>query len=82
MRAGQAQFQLLLRTNPDRYKVWEAKEQELREHLAADVAILRDRSGGESTPLTLQAFRERIEEQPSLFDPADFGGCGCFVEAS
>lgn len=80
VRAGQGQFALLLRQNPERYKVWERKEAELRDYLEADVAILRDRTKGTSVPLTLQAFRERIEVQPSMFDELDFGGCGCFVE--
>lgn len=80
VRAGQAQFELLLREHPDRYAYHEAKEQELRAHLDADVAILRDRSGGTLTPLTLRGFRERIERQPELFDDMDWGGCGCFVD--
>lgn len=80
VRAGQAQFELLLREHPDRYAYHEAKEQELRGYLDADVAILRDRTGGTSTPLTLTRFRERLEVQPSLFDGLDFGGCGCFVD--
>ena len=80
VRAGQAQFELLLREHPDRYAYHEAKEQDLREHLDKDVSILRDRSGGTSTPLTLRRFRERIQVQPELFDDIDWGGCGCFVE--
>ena len=80
VRSGQAQFELLLREHPDRYAYHEAKEQELREHLDADVAILRDRTGGTSTPLTLRRFRERVQMQPELFDDLDWGGCGCFVD--
>ena len=79
VRAGQAQMELLLREHPERYAYHEAKEQELREHLGKDVAILRDRTGGTATPLTLRAFRERVESQPELFDDLDWGGCGCFV---
>jgi hypothetical protein len=81
VRAGQAQMELLLREHPDRYAYHEAREQELRAHLNADVAVLRDRAGGKSTPLTLRRFRERIEDQPDLFDALDVGGCGCFVDA-
>lgn len=80
VRAGQAQFQLLLRENRERYLFHEHQEQKLREHLNADVSVLRDRTGGTLTPLTMRAFRERIEDQPSLFDEYDFGGCGCFTE--
>lgn len=79
VRAGQAQFELLLREHPERYAYHEAHESRLREHLGADVAILRDRAGGESAPLTLKRFRERIESQPAMFDALDFGGCGCFT---
>jgi hypothetical protein len=80
VRAGQAQFELLLREHPDRYAYHEAQEESLRQHLDANVSILRDRSGGTSTPLTLRRFRERIERQPELFDDLDWGGCGCFVD--
>lgn len=129
VRAGQAQFELLLREHPDRYAYHEAKEQELRENLGKDVTVLKDRTrqgilrhvgvterdlqwvvdyvcdndactssgpcGHESghwevaatgerlpdaVPLTLTTFRDRIEDQPNLFDPLDFGGCGCFVD--
>lgn len=80
VRAGQAQFRQLLRLDRDRYLFHEAKEQELRAHLDKDVSVLKDRSGDTATPLTLRTFRERIEEQPSLFDEEDWGGCGCFVD--
>lgn len=80
VRSGQAQMELLLRQNPDRYAFHESEEQSLREYLGKDVSVLRDRNKGTSTPLTLRSFRERIQEQPSLFDEFDFGGCGCFVQ--
>lgn len=79
VRAGQAQMELLLREHPERYAFHEAEEESLRQYLGKDVGILRDRTGGTLTPLTLAAFRERIEDQPDLFDPLDVGGCGCFV---
>jgi 3'-phosphoadenosine 5'-phosphosulfate sulfotransferase (PAPS reductase)/FAD synthetase len=77
VRAGQAQWQLLLRTNPVRYAHEESEEESLREYLGKDVAILRDRRGGTTKPLPLRVFRERLQEQPDLFDPGDIGGCGC-----
>jgi hypothetical protein len=80
VRAGQAQFALLLREHPERYLYWEQNEQDLREYLDADVSILRDRTKGTVTPLTLRRFREEIESQTALFDPNDYGGCGCFVD--
>jgi hypothetical protein len=86
VRAGQAQMELLLREHPARYAYHEAQEEDLRQYLDADVAILRDRTlpktsamSATSVPLTLRKFRERIEDQPAMFDALDFGGCGCFV---
>lgn len=82
IKGGQASFALLLRWNPERYRYHEGREQELREYLDADVAIMRDRTGGKVAPLTMRAFRERIERQPELgFDADDLGGCACFFPA-
>lgn len=82
VRAGQAQMELLLREHPDRYAFHEAEEQNLRTYLGKDVAVLRERAGSrEGQPLTLTAYRERLEDQPGLFDALDFGGCGCFVDS-
>lgn len=80
VRGGQAQWELLLRVNRPRYLQWEAEEQETRELLGKDVSILRDRSGGTLTPLTLRRFRERLDRQPSIFDQDDWGACGCTEE--
>lgn len=80
VRAGQAQQEKLLREHPDRYAFHEQKEAELREHLGKDVAVLRDRRGGTAKPLTLTAFRERLEGDAGLFDALDVGGCGCFTQ--
>lgn len=80
VRGGQAQMELLLREHPERYAFHEAEEQKLRDHLGKDVTVLKDRTDGTTTPLTLRGFRERIEDQPNLFDPLDVGGCGCFTE--
>jgi hypothetical protein len=81
VKAGQAQFELLLRTMPDRYAEWERREQEIREHLGKDVTILRDRyvrNGAEVVkPITLEAFRLRLQAQPELFDAEEWGACDC-----
>lgn len=79
VRAGQAQMELLLREHPERYRFHEEREQDLREYLEKDVSVLKDRIGGDATPLTMRAFRDRIEAQPSMFDDQDWGACGCFV---
>jgi hypothetical protein len=91
VKAGQAHWARLLRVWPERYAYAEMREQELREKLGKDVSILRDRTGGGTVPMTLKAFRERIETagcaraadgQRALFDEYDEGGCGCFTGTS
>ena len=77
VRSGQGQFMLLHQVMPERFSVWERKEQEIRDHLAKDVAILRDRTGGNVRPMTLTELRQR---QPDCVDMLDIGGCGCFIE--
>lgn len=77
IKAGQAHFALLLRTMPDRYAYHERKEQELREYLNKDVAILRDRRGGKTRGMTMREFRERVECGDQI-DMLEWGGCGCF----
>lgn len=78
IKAGQAQFEHLLRVMPERYRYHEGREQELREYLDKDVAILTETVRGEVRPLTLRAFRERLERQPELFDASAWGACSCF----
>ena len=80
VRGGQAYWERLLRNKREVYLRTEADEEELRAYLDKDVAILRDRSGGTSRPLSLREFRERVEAKPALFDGNEWGGCGCFVE--
>lgn len=76
VKAGVTHFLRLLDTLPDVYAEWERHEQEMRD-LLGDVSILRDRAGGETTPLTLAALRVRPRESV----PLDmWGGCGCFEE--
>lgn len=82
VKAGMAHFAHLLNTLPDVYRTWEENEQSIRDHLGKDVAILRDRSGGTVTPLTLKALRERIANKTGNVDLLDWGGCGCFIEDS
>lgn len=80
VRAGQGQFVQLLETNPQRYAYHEQQEESLRRHLDKDVAVLRDRRGGTTKPLTLRALRERVEAKLDSVDREDIGGCGCFVD--
>jgi hypothetical protein len=77
VKAGQAHFAHLLHTMPDRYAYHEQREMDIRDFLDADVAIMRDRSGGNSRPLTMREFRERLEDEPELYDADEWGACSC-----
>lgn len=79
VKAGVAQFRHLHRVLPDRFAEWEAHEEALRDELG-DVSILRDRTDGDTKPLTLRHLREQLERQPSLFADGDWGACGCFTD--
>ena len=81
IKAGQAHFALLLRTMPERYAYHEGKEEEMRQMLGKDYAVLREQTAGVKRPLTLRKLRERIESQGS-FDAFDWGGCGCAIDAT
>ncbi len=79
IKAGQSHFAHLLRMLPERYAEHEQAEEDLRQELHKDISILRDRTGGETSPMTLRAFRVRLQDtsgkQVEMFD---WGGCGCF----
>lgn len=79
VRAGKAHFARLYATMPDRYLYHEQKEQEIREFLQKDVSILTETRDYVKYPLTLRAFRERLECGTAKYNPHDFGACGCFV---
>jgi len=80
VRAGQAQFKKLLEIMPERFAMWEAKEQEIIKHIGKDVSILMDMKDGLRRSLPLIELRRRVEDQPQLIDNDDLGGCGCFFE--
>jgi hypothetical protein len=80
VRAGQAQFKKLLEIMPERFAMWEEKEQEIIRHIGKDVSILRDMKDGVKRPLPLVELRRRVQDQPQLVDDLDLGGCGCFFE--
>ncbi len=78
VKAGHGHFARLLRELPEVYAEHEAQEEALREYLGKDVAILRDRRGGTTKPLTMRQFRERYEDGDRSADDGDEGGCSCF----
>lgn len=80
VKAGRAQFAHLYRTLPERYASHAAEEERLREALGKDIAILRDRTGGTTKPLTLWAFAAMLDQSPEL--PLAEGldeACNCFA---
>lgn len=81
VKAGQGHYINLLEARPEVYRLHEEKEQAFRRFTGKDVSILRDRTGGETKPLTLRQLRERHERQPALIDRFDIGGCNCMTPA-
>lgn len=82
VRAGKAQFKMLLEQNRERYMFHEEQELLLQQYLGKPVTVITEVRKGEKVPLTLRSFREREESQQSLFgdDEFDWGGCGCFSQ--
>jgi len=81
VRAGQGHFVNLLEKNPARYRYHEEKEQEMRDYLGKDVAMLRRTRNKVKIPLTLRMLREEVEaNKTEQIDMFDIGGCGCFVD--
>jgi hypothetical protein len=79
VRAGQAQFALLLKTNRDYYLWNEEQEQNVLQSVPTTRPFLRRVTKGVKEYLTLKQFREQLESGEN-FDKFDFGGCGCFVD--
>lgn len=79
VKAGQDDFRRLLVNFPERYAGHEAEEAATIALLGQDVAILRDRRGGVTKPMTMRAFREQYEST-GQYDAFDFTtSCGCAV---
>jgi hypothetical protein len=79
VKAGQAHWAHLLYTLPETYALWERQEEKIRQYLKKDISILKDRRGGRPKPMTLKAFRLRLEAGDTDYDKEDWGGCGCFA---
>lgn len=79
VKSGAKQFKRLLRDRPDDFAWWEKGETDMRAFLGSDVAILRDRRGGTSKPLTLTELRLLTSAQGDLFDDDDRAACGCLT---
>lgn len=79
IKAGHAQFAAWFRAFPEKYREAERLERAWQNKHGKPHTILRDRAGGESTPLSLREFRERLERGQS-YDLFDWGGCACMEE--
>jgi hypothetical protein len=79
VRAGQAQFKLLLDTMPERYAEWERQEEAMQDYLGREeVTILTRVVDGKKVPLSLRDLRTTAENQPFLIDMNDQGtSCNC-----
>jgi hypothetical protein len=75
IKAGQGHYANLYRVRPDVYRLHEAEE---ADPIFGGHTIMRDRTGGETKPLSLRQLRERIEAGGQV-DMFDIGGCGCFL---
>lgn len=82
VKAGQAQWKLLLERLPEVFAYYEDEEEMTRRHIDADRSVLRVTEKGERRPMTLREFRLRVGAGSLPVDPTDIGGCGCFVGAT
>lgn len=80
IKAGKKQAKELLADDPVAFAFWEREEERVR-RIVGDYAILRDRRGGTTKPLTLARLRAEVEAStdPTLFDEDDVTACGCFT---
>ena len=77
VKSGQAQFKLLLKNFPERYRQHE-REQELLFKKIGKHGFIRITRKGVMRYLSLKDFREHLECGGEV-DDYDYGGCGCFV---
>ena len=72
VKGGQAYWRKLRDEFPEAYERSALNEEEFRRVSGKDVAILRDRRGGVTKPLTLYALAEMDD-----YDTSDWGSCSC-----
>lgn len=76
VKAGHGQWYLAYKKRRSVFDMWEQKEAEHRAMTGKDVSILRDRRGGENSPMPLSELRRRFDEDG--YRPSDVrGGCDC-----
>lgn len=80
VKAGLAHWQNRWRVDPERYAYDAMMERKIRNYLTTGKAtILRDRRGGKTKPLSLDAFAERCAGPTIEYQPGE-SGCGCMVD--
>lgn len=87
VKAGVGHWRLLFQKWPERYALWEQKEQELYSRVPNAKPFLKKSEDGEMQYLSLKTLREKFLEPEAngaacQIDLWDFGGCGCFTEES
>lgn len=60
IKGGHKHFRRLLEVWPERYKEVEEVEQDFRRTINPNIAVLKDRRGGQVNYMTLEKFRKRI----------------------
>lgn len=78
IKAGVGQFVHLLKTRPDTYREWEDGERRVMAAVGSTQTILRDRTGGETRPLSLTVLRQRVEAGETGLGVRYKFACGCF----
>lgn len=78
IKAGQAQFALMYKHMPERYKYHEEQQEALFARIGQH-GFLRVTEGGVLKYLSLKQFREQFLDCKKEVDMFDIGGCGCFV---
>lgn len=79
VKGGHAHFLQLLKARPHVFDYHAEEERKLRERIGKDVAVLRDRTGGKTTPLPMLEFKRQVESGERFVDRNDFGkSCECF----
>lgn len=80
VKAGLAQFKMLLLNFPEIYAYHERRMNEVLAAIPTARPFLRKTIDGEKRYLTLTQFREMIEDESINIDAFDMGGCGCFTD--
>ena len=80
VKAGKAQFLLLLEKLPERYRYHEENELAMQQYLGKPYTILRETVKKTRRYISLQELRERAEEIRATEEgQCDWGGCACFT---